>query len=114
LALYARVFNVSRQYSMKHKQALRAVENCACAWVEFGVSIRDLTLAESIAARNQQTQKPLGLVYIVEGKGGKLISKPIFSELPTCVYRPTERNQAQTREGHQLVKAANQFAEMGA
>jgi hypothetical protein len=99
LALNVRVFNTSRQYSMKHKQALRAVENCACAWVEFGVSVRDLTLAESIAVRNQQAHdiEPLAL-----------------AELRNCVYRPAERNQAQARQGYQWVRAANQFAAMGA
>jgi hypothetical protein len=99
LALHVRVFNVSRQYSMKQRQALRAVEQCAAIWVEFGVSIRDCTLAESIARRNQQAQ----------------IREPLaFAELPGCVYRPTERNQAQTRQGYELTRAANQFAEMPA
>jgi hypothetical protein len=51
-----RVFNVTRGYSMKYSQARRAVDNCACTWVEAGTSIRDLTLAESIAARNEQAQ----------------------------------------------------------
>ncbi len=67
----SRVYNVTRRFSLKHKQALRAVEEFAFAWVEFGVSISDLTLAESIVVRNQQARlrEPLdraelfGLVY---------------------------------------------------
>lgn len=44
---------------MKYKQALKAIENCACAWVEgkVGLEVRDLTLAESIIARNQQARE---------------------------------------------------------
>ena len=71
----SRVLNVSRGFSLKHKQALRAVENCACAWVEFGVTIRDLTLAESITARNEQAR----------------VSEPLCSsELPGLRYEAPE------------------------
>ncbi len=49
-----RIFNVTRGFRMKHKQALRAIEQCACAWVEYGKTIRDLTIAEAIQARNTQ------------------------------------------------------------
>jgi len=93
----SRVFNETRRFGMKHKQAVRAVERCSCAWVEFGVSVRDLTLAESIARRNHQAavREPLA-----------------FAELPNCVYRPAERNQAAHRQGYDLVRQANQFASM--
>lgn len=58
-----RIQNITRGYSMRAKQALRGVENCAMAWVEYGVSVRDLTLAESIAARAAQAKdrEPLPL-----------------------------------------------------
>ena len=51
---------------MRFKQALRGIENCALAWVEHGVSVRDLTLAESIAARSKQAKdrEPLPLSEI--------------------------------------------------
>ena len=52
-----RILNLTRNFRLKRKQAERAIENCACAWVEFGVSVRDLTLAESIAARNKQASE---------------------------------------------------------
>lgn len=52
-----RVFNLSRPgYTLKHRQAERAVAQCAAEWVEYGVSIRDLSLGESIAARNEQAR----------------------------------------------------------
>jgi len=71
-----RVFNVTRRFYMKPKRAVRAVENCACAWVEVGVSLRDLTLAEAIAARNRQASlrdplpvaELLGVWYWLHGK----------------------------------------------
>lgn len=49
-----RILNLTRNFRLKRNQALRAIEQCACAWVETNVSVRDLTLAESIAARNHQ------------------------------------------------------------
>jgi hypothetical protein len=57
------VFNVTRGYSFGVKQAWKAVENCACAWVEPGVSIRDLTLREAIAARAEQAKNREPLPY---------------------------------------------------
>ena len=92
-----RVYNVTRRFSMKHKQAVKAVENCACAWVEFGVSVRDLTLAESIAARNEKSRR----------------REPIpFAELPGVVYRVAQRNEAGLRLEKQLAAEANQFARL--
>jgi hypothetical protein len=52
----ARVTNVTRHFTLKHKQALRAVAECACAWVEYGVSIRDLTLAEATERRKERAR----------------------------------------------------------
>lgn len=57
MASVVRIANLSRPgYYMKMGKALRAIEACACVWVEEGVSVRDLTLAESIAARNRQAE----------------------------------------------------------
>jgi hypothetical protein len=49
-----RILNLTRGFRLKRNQALRAIEQCACAWVEIDVSVRDLTIAESIQARNKQ------------------------------------------------------------
>lgn len=51
-----RILNITRGFRLKRSQAYRAIENGACAWVEVGVSVRDLTLAESIAVRNEQAR----------------------------------------------------------
>jgi len=63
---------------MKRRQAIRAIENCACAWVQYGVSIRDLTIAEAIAARNEQarTAEPLPLAEL---PGLKVSNLPHYS-----------------------------------
>jgi hypothetical protein len=58
-----RVINLSRGFRLRFNQARKAVENCACAWVEVGVSVRDLTLAESISARVQQAKDREPLPY---------------------------------------------------
>jgi len=80
---------------MSYKQALRAVENCACAWDIFDVSVRDLSLSESIAERSKQKSDPPPMPW---------------AENPGLIYQPAERNQAQTRQGYEQVRAANQFA----
>lgn len=59
----SRVFNITRGFRLRPNQALKAVENCACAWVDHGVSVRDLTLAESIAARVLQAKYREPLPY---------------------------------------------------
>lgn len=51
-----RILNITRGFRLKPSQAYRAIENCACEWVDIGVSVRDLTLAESIQARNVQAK----------------------------------------------------------
>jgi hypothetical protein len=92
-----RVFNVSRGFTLKYKQALRAVEECACAWVVENKTIRDLTLAESIAARNHQakTRTPLA-----------------SSEIPGLKYDPPtkDNNPHFRRERTELLIAAREFA----
>lgn len=90
----SRVFNLTRKFSLKHRQAEKAVEQCACAWVEYGVSIRDLTLAESIQARNEQakTHDPLPNM-----------------ELTGLVFRQPVNAATTRRERAELVSEANRF-----
>lgn len=52
----SRILNLTRGFRLKRSQAYRAIENGACVWVEVGVSLRDLNLQESIAARNEQAR----------------------------------------------------------
>jgi len=90
----SRILNVSRGFTLKHKQALRAIQNCAAEWVVFGESIRDLTLAESIVARNAQAKarEPLASV-----------------EIPGLIYEPSRSGMAATREGYALIRQANEM-----
>jgi hypothetical protein len=91
-----RVFNLTRRFFMKHKQACRAVENCACAWVEPGVSLRDLTLAEAITARNAQAA----------------LRDPLpFAELPGVMYRPSAGREVGGYRQRELAREANRFAQ---
>lgn len=82
-----RILNITRGFRLKWKQAERAIENCACVWVEPGVSVRNLSLAESIEARHLRAkqQEPL----------------PI-AELPGLRYDHPQR--------FDLIRAAQQFA----
>jgi hypothetical protein len=49
-----RILNITRGYHMSAQRASRGVAECSFAWVEQGVSVRNLTLAESVAARATQ------------------------------------------------------------
>lgn len=83
-----RVFNVTRGYSLKRSQALRAIAECAAEWVEENISIRNLTLAESIAARKEQARlrEPLAV-----------------AELPGLKYEPCVRGLIAYRQGQRMV-----------
>jgi hypothetical protein len=52
-----RVFNITRGHWMKLKQAERAIDNCSHAWVEKGLTVRDLTLNECIHARSERDKE---------------------------------------------------------
>ena len=91
-----RVSNLSRRFSIDFKQAERAVEVCAAMWVEYGVSIRDVTLAEAIQLRNQQAARRECLAY---------------AELPGLVYEPSASGQESFRREPRLVAEAGVFAE---
>lgn len=58
-----KILNISRNIWYKPSQALRGIENCAFAWVVQGETVRDLTLAESIAKRNEQAKNAEPLAY---------------------------------------------------
>ena len=86
----ARVTHIHRGFTLKHSQVVKAVENCNAAWVIFGESFRDLTPAESIAARNQQAsqREPLPL-----------------AELHGCICEPP----ANKPRNYELISQANRF-----
>ena len=86
-----RILNVTRGFTLKHKQAVRAIANCACAWVEYGTSIRDLTIAEAITARNEQAR----------------MAEPLpLAELPGVIVR----NMPHYSDELEISRAANKFA----
>lgn len=95
MASSGRVFNETRGYYMKRSKAQEAIDNGACDWVIVGVSVRALTLAESVEARNKQpkadTHSPLP-----------------FAEWPGLVFRPSDRTQATHRAELRMMQIANQ------
>ena len=91
-----RVLNLTRNIRLKLKQAETAVEACSAVWVEYGVSIRDATLMEAIALRNQQAATRERLAY---------------AELPWLRYEPSLGAQESYRREVELAGRANQFAQ---
>lgn len=104
-----RILNLTRGFRLKRNQALRAIEECACTWAtdaqcdEANVprrsAIRDLTLAESIAARNQQARE----------------REPLESpELPGLTFQPPSSAVSSSPLRRRLIQAANQFVAQNA
>ena len=84
-----RILNITRGFRLKRSQAERAVNEGACVWVEYGVSVRNATLQESIAMRNFQAQH----------------REPIASaEIPGLIWDGPPQH-------YDLIRQANQFAE---
>lgn len=48
---------------MKPSSVARAFDNCAVGWVEQGVSVRKLSIAESLKARSEQARLREPLAY---------------------------------------------------
>ncbi len=91
-----RIYNVTRGFTLKYKQAVAAIDNCAADWVEEGVSIRDLTLAESIAAR------------VVKAK----LREPLpYAELHGVRFEPPAGAEMAHRASRQLVYGAYRFCQ---
>jgi hypothetical protein len=89
-----RILNSTKGYAISRKQALRAIENCVAAWDVPNKSIRDLTLAESIAARNIQSANRDPLDY---------------AELPGITFKPPIGAQAAYANEQRLAFEANSF-----
>ena len=89
-----RILNLTRGFRLKRNQAIRAIEQCACAWVVPNESIRDLTLAESIAARNKQAAER------------ELLDT---AELPGLVFQPPIGAQAAYALERRTAFEADQF-----
>ena len=85
-----KIVNITRGLHWKFRRAERAVFECACAWVQYGVSVRDLNLAESIQMRNKQAADREPLAY---------------AEIPGLVYSGST--------DYSLVRAAHQFVAEG-
>lgn len=80
-----RVSNLSRGFMLNFKQAKKAVQNCAAVWVEYGISIRDLTLVEAIAARAEQKQ-----LRALETEEQARLREPLpYIEVPGLRYEPS-------------------------
>jgi len=89
----------------------RIAEHCSFVWVEFGKTFRDATFQEAAQMRKAQAQQEKGLVYFVEGKDGKLLTRCYFAEIPNFhVKWPTIAQQTLARQGYALIKQANSFA----
>ena len=95
MASNTRILNLSNGRHIKRGQALGRVAQCISEWVEPNVSIRDLTLRESIAKRSELATLTVALAS---------------AEIPGVVFEPPLSAQAATREEHRLLAEANAWA----
>lgn len=95
-----RILNLTKNCFLKRSQVERGIEACAIAWVEYGKTVRSLSLAESIAARNVQAKD-------MQAKDRKPIAS---SELPGIVFKPPIGAQAAYVMERRLAFEANKFA----
>ena len=91
-----RVINLTHGMRLRLNQARKAVENCTVAWVEYGISVRNMTLAESIAARNEQAKNREPLPY---------------AEVHGLRFEAPERSTAANRQSRLLAYEASLLVE---
>jgi hypothetical protein len=95
MASHARILNITNDFRFKRTHAERAIDACSAVWVEYGVSIRNLTLAESIAARNDQARR----------------REPLpFAEIHGLKYEPCVNGISATGREGKLLWEAHDFA----
>ncbi len=93
MSAHAKILNLSSGLKIKRSQALKRVQNCISAWVEPNRTIRDLTLAESIALRSDAAH----------------LAEPLpMAEIPGVHYKPQEGKQSPFP--HALIRQANMLA----
>ena len=91
----SRIFNVTRRCSLSFKQAVRAIENCSAVWEVYGMSIKDLSLADSIKARHEQAR----------------LREPLpFAEIPGLSFDPPATGLVAHRQSSRLTWEAREFA----
>lgn len=98
LALNHRVLNVTRGFTMKRKQAMKAVENGVMAWDKPGETVRDMTLPEKLSFQKAApVQKPA-------------IEALPLAELPELIVKRPARAKYSAQSEYELVIAADRFA----
>ena len=101
MACNHRILNVTNSFRMKRTRAEREIEECSVAWVEVGVSVRNLTYAEAIVARREQVKVSVKLA---------LLREPLPSaEIPDVLYEPSFYGTLATRSESRLIREANYF-----
>lgn len=89
-------FNVSRNCYIERTQAMNRI-GLNMDWVQEGVSVRELSLAEMVALRSQEARSNGG-----RGPLGR-------AELSHCIWEPPERDRYTQGERQALVWQAYQF-----
>jgi hypothetical protein len=56
MASNSRVLNLTTSQHLKPSQAISRIDQCLSRWVHMGISICDLTLAEMVCARAEQSK----------------------------------------------------------
>lgn len=94
------VLNVTRNYWIKRKHALKGVEqDCTLAWVVDRETVRDLTLSEQLQARSIQAK----------------LREPLpYAEIHGLKFDPPASGVAATRRESKLMWEAHDFIRQAA
>lgn len=101
----ARVRNVDTGATMKHSRAEKLYRDFVCEWVEYGVSIRTLTLTEQIAARNEKAR----LRQAMTEKQAKLLEPLDYAEVQGLRFDPPVGSKGAYLRGRLLAWEAQVF-----
>jgi hypothetical protein len=96
-----RILNLSRNCRLKRHQAESKISAGVAIWVERGLSIRELTIAEVIAYRIERAND-------AETHPGGLAPSEVFG----LVWQPPITNQRHYTETRNLLRQAREFAQL--
>lgn len=102
---HLRVHNTFDGTMPKLSRAKRLVELCVYAWVEEGVSIRKLTLAESITARSEKARTD----EIIANEQARLREPLPYAEIFGLSFEPPKSGEAAMKQEARLTWMASSF-----
>jgi hypothetical protein len=92
--LSQRIVNLTNGHRLKYSQALRLIDQCVIRWKVVGVSVENLSLADTVKARSEQAR----------------LREPMeYAEIHGLRFDPPASGVEATRRERPLIFAAHEF-----